>query len=429
MSAAVSLVTDVTVPVDEEGEWDLHPPSDLEALPGLLDDIAELFDAYVAFPTPEARDAIALWIVHTWNLDYAESTPRLAVLSPERGSGKTRTLEVAELLVPNPLRTVNVTAAALFRLVDKQRTTLLLDEADTYLSPKHASQHAELQAFVNAGHRRGAEFARCVGDSPKSMDVKMFPAYAAVAIAGIGDLPETVLHRSVIIRQRRRAPHEKVRPFRDREIRPIGEAIRERLSVWSENNGPELERTIPTMPPGIEDRPADVWEPLVAIGDLAGEKWCSRARAACVQLAGAAATQTKSLREQLLADIRQVFDETATDRLFSSTIVDRLIELDEAPWANLKGQAIDTRTLARMLKPYDVHHGTIRIGNDTAKGYKLTDLHDAFLRYLPARVTTVTSDTVGDLRAWCSNDVQEDESSDRTVERERARSRAVEAMD
>lgn len=403
MSGAVSLVTDVTVPVDEEGEWDDCAPSDLEALAGILDDLAALFDEYVAFPSVEARDAVALWVVHAHNLDHAESTPRLAVLSPERGSGKTRTLEIIELLVPNPLRTVNVTAAALFRLVDKQRTTLLLDEADTYLAPKHANQHAELQAFVNAGHRRGAEFARCVGDSPKSMDVKMFPAYAAVAIAGIGDLPETVLHRSVIVRQRRRAPHEKVKPFRDREVRPKGEALFSRLDVWSANNGHELGARFPEMPPGIEDRPADVWEPLVAIGDLAGPEWSERARSACVSLAGAAATQAVSLREMLLGDIREVFVEADTDRLFTSTIVEKLIELDESPWGNLRGAPIDSRGIARLLKPYEVSHGTIRIGDATAKGYKLEDLHDAFLRYLPARVTTVTSDTE-DLGAWCSDD-------------------------
>ena len=80
-----------------------------------------------------ARVAVTLWIIHCHAVDAFESTPRLALLSPEKGSGKTRTLEVLALLVPGPMHAVNMTAAALYRVVADQQPTLLLDEADTYL--------------------------------------------------------------------------------------------------------------------------------------------------------------------------------------------------------------------------------------------------------------------------------------------------------
>ena len=44
----------------------------------------------------------------------------------------------------------------------------------------------------------------------------------------------------------------------------------------------------PDMPLGIEDRNADVWEPLLAIAEAAGGDWPQRAREAAIALVGAA---------------------------------------------------------------------------------------------------------------------------------------------
>ena len=62
-------------------------------------------------------------------MDAWESTPRIVFLSPEPGSGKTRALEISELLV----EAVNVTPAYLFRKVADEagRPTILFDEIDT----------------------------------------------------------------------------------------------------------------------------------------------------------------------------------------------------------------------------------------------------------------------------------------------------------
>ena len=56
---------------------------------------------FVAFPSPAAHVAATLWVAHCHMVEAFESSPRLALLSPEPGSGKTRVLEVCELLVPN----------------------------------------------------------------------------------------------------------------------------------------------------------------------------------------------------------------------------------------------------------------------------------------------------------------------------------------
>jgi len=225
----------------------------------LLDQVAALLGRYVAFPSPAARDAVALWAAHAHAVDAFESTPRLALLSPEKGSGKTRCLEVLELLVPTPMHAVNATAAALFRAVEAHKPTLLFDECDTYFGPMAKGDHEELRGLVNAGHRKGAVAYRCVGD-PAKMQVKAFPAYAAVAIAGIGDIPATILDRAVLVRMRRRAPTEHIEPFRRRKALKAGDELREGLAAWAEANRGRLADAEPEMPPGLVDRPADVWK-------------------------------------------------------------------------------------------------------------------------------------------------------------------------
>jgi hypothetical protein len=180
------------------------------------------------------------------------------VLSAEKGSGKTRTLEVLELLVPRPMHAVSATAAALFRAVEASQPTLLFDEADTYFGPMAKGDTEELRALVNAGHRKGAVAYRCFGD-PSKMEVRAYPAFCAVALAGIGDLPPTILDRAVLVRMRRRAPDEHVEPFRRRKAAKDADDLRDGLATWTEAYRDQLADAEPEMPPGLVDRPADVW--------------------------------------------------------------------------------------------------------------------------------------------------------------------------
>src|SRR5205823_3461100 len=187
-------------------------------------------------------------LMHVW-----ESTPRIAFLSPEPGSGKTRALEITELLVPRPVEAINVTPAYLFRKVSDPNgvPTVLFDEIDTLFGPK-AKDNEEIRGILNAGHRRGAMAGRCVVKG-KTVTTEELPAYCAVALAGLGNLPDTILSRSIVVRMRRRAPTENIEPYRRRMHAPEGHALRERLSAWAGEHLGELSDARPTMPEGLAD--------------------------------------------------------------------------------------------------------------------------------------------------------------------------------
>jgi hypothetical protein len=305
---------------------------------------------------------------------------------------------------------VSISAAALYRLVGDIQPTLLLDEADTYLGIKTAKNHEDLRGLINAGHRRGATVYR--GEvAGKTVKVAEFPAFTPCALAGIGDLPDTILDRSVIVGMKRRAPHEKVEQFRDRHVRPVAEELRDRLAEWAAASVEQLRDLEPEMPPGITDRAADVWEPLLAIADQAGGEWPALAREAALELNAARQKRDPSLGVQLLADCRRVFREHGVDRLTSEGLIEALIALVESPWGDLRGKPLDSRGLANRLRKYDVHPATHRFDDGTKRGYVTEEFHDAWQRYLPPDVADVADVALPGGKRETEDDValQEDE--------------------
>jgi hypothetical protein len=364
----------------------------------LLDDVYAFLGRFVAYPAAHARIAHTLWIAHTHLMDAWESTPRIAFLSPEPESGKTRALEVTELLVPNPVEAVNVSPAYLFRKIAAEvgKPTILFDEIDTIFGPK-AKENEEMRGLLNAGHRKGAVAGRCVVRGATVLPEEL-PAYCAVALAGIGDLPETILGRSVIIRMRRRAPHEPVEPWRRRVNEAEAKALGNRLAEWAATVFSRVRDTWPKMPDGVIDRAADVWEALLGVADAAGREWPERARVAAVTLVTSSMANQPSLGVKLLEDARTVFGKR--EHMATKELLTGLHNLEESIWEDVKGKALSDIGLARRLKRYGIQPKVVRIGDGTVRGYLREDFHDAWKRYLPSspieHVTPVTPVTTAE---------------------------------
>jgi hypothetical protein len=84
---------------------------------------------YLALPESAAH-TVAVWTVHTHCYDAFTISPRLAITSPEKGCGKTTLLDVLSCMVARPLPACNAEVAAIFRVVEKTKPTLPMDEAD-----------------------------------------------------------------------------------------------------------------------------------------------------------------------------------------------------------------------------------------------------------------------------------------------------------
>jgi hypothetical protein len=350
----------------------------------LLNELKDFISRFCVFPNSRCLTAVTLWAVHAHVIEHFHTTPRLALLSPDPGSGKTRVLEVLDMLVPQSMFSLNASPAAIFRLLDQEQITLLFDEVDAIWSGRgRDDNHEDLRSLLNAGYKRGAVIPRCVGGNH---EVKRFKVYCAVALAGIGELPDTIMSRSIIIKMRRRAPHERCEPLRLRIEEAIGHALRDRIAEWADELGDDIVAEWPAMPEGIIDRNAEIWEPLLAVADAVGGSWPKLAREACVALCKAAEDRRVSLGIRLLGDLRKIFGESTA--MTSKSILEELSNEDsplddDAPWANLRGNPIDSRKLATLLKPYGIRSCKVKIEGKSLQGYRREDLWDSWQRYLP----------------------------------------------
>jgi hypothetical protein len=347
----------------------------------LLDEVYGALTRYVVFPSGQAAVAATLWASASHGQPAWEHATRLVCKSPLKRCGKTRLLDVLEALGHNVLPTANISPAALVRSIgESDPPTLLLDEADTIFGRRRgerAEAAEDLCGILNAGHARGRPYVRW---DVSARTVERCPTFAMVALAGIGDLPDTIEDRAVVITMRRRAPGERATPFRRRRDLPELMELRDRLHAWVRAHLAELQAATPTMP--VEDREADVWEPLVAVADLAGGWWPELVRKACRAMTAQADVEG-SASERLLADLRAVFG--GADVLYSKTLLGRLHGLEEAPWADWYGRPLTARDLAKLLRPYGITSKSVREGGvgESLKGYAAEDLHDAWQRYLP----------------------------------------------
>lgn len=348
----------------------------------LLDDICALIQCFVAITDAQAR-VIALWVAHTHAFAAAECTPYLSITSAEKQSGKTRLLEVLDMLVANPWFTGRVTAAVLFRKIDKDHPTLLLDESDAAFSgdPEYAQT---LRGVLNTGYRRSGKWSCCVGHG-KDIDFKDFETFSPKAIAGIGKLPDTVADRSIPIRLKRAARGENVQRFRRRDVESVAAELRDTIAMWCNGIVEHLRIVNTELPDELSDRQQDGAEPLFAIADAAGGDWTTEARRAVVALCSDARKSDESIGVRLLTDIRQIFNQCGADRISSADVVTALAEIETSPWAEWKNdKPITPPKVAALLSAFDIKPHSIRVRDKVLRGYDREDFKDVWKCYLPA---------------------------------------------
>ena len=383
----VAIPGQLAIPDVPSADRDRDDASSAAPLPEgaqILADLRAQIKRYVVMPSEEALTAVTLWIAATHLQRAWQHAPRLAIVAPEKRCGKSRLLDVVTETVCNPLITVNASAAAIFRSIDDEDPpTLLVDEADALFGTvKAAEKNEEVRGLINAGHQRNRPTLRVTGPEHKPT---AFPTFAMAALAGIGDLPDTVMDRSVVIRMRRRAAGEKVAAFRTTRDTPALHAIRDRLSAWLK---PLYKRALAMEPPmPVEDRAADTWEPLVVIADLAGGEWPALARTACRVMTDYEAGQDEEggLRTRLLVGIRRAFAaENDPAVLGTMRLLEHLNADREAPWAEYGANGLTPRGLQELLKPYGISSANRRFpGGTQAKGFARNQFLDTWARYCP----------------------------------------------
>ncbi|WP_395664709.1 DUF3631 domain-containing protein [Methylocella sp.] len=387
------------------GELVLHEPEPWDEavdVGKLLDEMVAEIRRYVAL-TPEQAQAVALWVLASYVFEAFDIFPRLRIKAPTKECGKSTLKAVIESMTKRPLTADDVSAAALFRIIEAKRPTLLVDETDTI-----GKENEDLRRVVNSGFERSGRVVRTAGEE---FEPRTFSTYSPLVLIGIGDLHRTIESRSIVITMERKAKADKVDRFRrakaDR-LRGLGE----KAARFAADHGEELKDPDPDLPEELSDRAQDCWRPLIAVADVAGSPWGERARTAALVLSGKKATEPdESLAVMMLSDVRDMFEQLEEDPALFSRIdmrrrgleatpllskqkeTDRARSIDVAlylnslvdrPWPGWnRGRGVSPVDVARKLKGFGAHTSKkIRIADESVRGYDRADFARPFERYL-----------------------------------------------
>lgn len=341
----------------------------------LLEEIHKTVKRFIICDS-ETVTAVTLWIAFTWFIDQVTVAPLAVITAPEKRCGKSQLLDLIGRLVRRALVASNISPAAIFRVIEAHRPTLLIDEADAFLK-----DNEEARGILNSGHTRQAAYViRVVGDDHEP---KQFSTWGAKAISGIGALSDTLMDRAVVLELRRKLPHEEVERLRHADPAHF-QRLSSMLARYADDNGPIVGNARPVLPDALNDRAQDNWEPLLAIAEHAGGEWPRMAREAALKISGQEQEST-SLSAELLADIREVIAEKCKweSNITTKLLLEELNADDLKPWAtHNRGKPMSPRQLAKRLGEYGIRPKNLCIGNARPKGYDREQFTDAFIRYL-----------------------------------------------
>jgi hypothetical protein len=341
----------------------------------LVRELESFIGGFVILP-PGTLLPVALWAAATHTYQSFDTFPYLALLSPTKQCGKTRLIEALGLVVRNARPAVNISEAALFRVIEAASPTLMLDEAEALAGKTDRAQ--AIRALLNAGNRKGVTVLRCVG---KNFEVKEFHVYCPKVVAGIGACPETIRDRSIVLNMQRKRPSDEVGRFLSRTVEPAGKVLHAKLAGWVAEHKSDCEQLYSRMDglPYLGDRDAEGWEPIFVLLAVADPERLAELKDSAIRLSAnkAAADEDDSLGLRLLTDIRAVW-RAGEPTMPTADLLSRLAEIEEAPWG--REVPLSPRRLARMLRPFGA--GPAKLHG--VKGYRLDALQPAFLRYLAA---------------------------------------------
>ena len=398
-TSALDAAVKAARPQDSKGQGRAPSIADAEPwespvnLAKVLDEAVEQYSRYLILPDGGA-EKMGVWSFGTHCYECFPIFPRIAVTAADKECAKSLVLRVLKVTSARAVIQTNANIAPLFRIISSHRPSIFLDEADNYIH-----ENPQLLALLNDGYAAGGCVWRCEGDNN---EVKEFDVFAPLAIAMIERPPATLLSRSIELRMKRKRPDEKTMNFRGDRVDSALKDMQRKFARAAIDHADVLRRADPDMG-SLFNRDADNWRPLFAIADLAGKEWAARIRKIAKDAVAQKAEQ--STLDKLLANIQWIFDgcpdkegdkegkptTTPTDRMASAQMVEHLVKIEGAPWAEYKGgKPITPGTLARLLGRLNILSETIRFGSTTAKGYYHDHFKDAFARHLPSQNVTTS---------------------------------------
>ena len=340
-----------------------------------LDMIADLFKEHVKFQINTDADVLAVWTAMTYVMDHLEIAPMLYIYSPVAQCGKSTVLKLLSAFCHNSRMVSKISPAAIYRIIERDRPSLFLDEADRILRG-----NTELNGIINAGHARFEAKVIINQKLPNgNWEPVEFPVWCAKAIAGIGEQDDTLTSRSIVITLRRKLITEVVKPVRF-NLTQQHEASRLKLASWAKEFAPVSEEEMVPYLQASTDRGTDNWLALGIIARRVSADWERRIQDGLKAIEQRTESDSASIGIQLLNDVRSAVTADPKPEWASTDLYNEVVYNDENDWTRFDhGREITKKKFTQMLAEF----GVTPKKRQKANVFYVSDLEDAFERYLP----------------------------------------------
>lgn len=342
-----------------------------------LHDCIELLQIFM-WMKPEEAIVCSLWAAATWFVDCVvsndEVVPYLLISSKTKECGKTKLLDFLEKIVRYPIKSSNPTAAAIFRIMDRSRPTLLLDETDRYLD-----KDEDLVRILNSGNKPGDKVIRAAVNAKGSFtdEVRLYDCFGFKVIVGIlaERLQDTVTSRSIAIKLSRK-PRTEGRRLKFGQFEDQFASIKSRFYTLSVRYGQAVRKIMYDgtieFSPELSDRQQDgcelMWAMLECIADGETQQKCKTAYTALCQ-------QSQSLSPDLilLHHIAGLVKDCEKHWIKSADLIKQLSLKSE--WRNLSPKKLATVLAKFNVKPLQISQ------ENNVRGYSIDQLRRAYSEY------------------------------------------------
>jgi hypothetical protein len=343
----------------------------------LFAEIRDIITRYVILSDVQAV-AVACWIIFSHGFDIMRICPKLLINSPSKRCGKSTLLELIMSLVRRALPAANISPAAVFRAIEAWKPTLLIDEADTFLT---SSGNDEITGILNSGHNRSLAYVIRTQEVDGDHVPVRFSTFSPQVIAMIKAPADTIIDRSIVITLVRKLSAQHVDALAIDATEQMQDT-RRRLLRWMADNLATVKYDIESVPMMGNDRARQNWAVLAAFSQALGPKAHLALLRAAMELADTSSIE-ENIEIDLLSDIRELLGKLKQDHIQSAVLVKDLLKMADRPWGEInRGKAITENKLARLLKPFKIAPDKFRDGAVTHRGYSRAAFQAVFDRYL-----------------------------------------------
>ncbi len=237
----------------------------------LFNKIRDYLKKYVFIDNQNVFDLLSIWIIGTYVFRIFRHYPYVHIQA-EKGSGKTHLFEIIKPLCFNGAMYIAPTASTLFRDVNLNSRTLLLDEIE-HFKKNDKTVFNGLMEILNSGYAKSGEVPR--SKSGKKGGIEIYKTYSPKMFAGISDINDTLDSRTIKIQMKRKRKEEKIERYIDNDsMKDFHQSLRDDLYNFALNFATETNtrysdtNSSNNYIKNFDSRRYDIWAPMFFIADV-----------------------------------------------------------------------------------------------------------------------------------------------------------------